>query len=64
MEKTYPAGVIRVKLASETSAVTLPPIRVVLPAKVLTTIVKTNARIFDTLRRKEFFMKVQIPFCG
>ena len=41
MEKTYPAGVIRVKLASEIAAVFFPPSNVVLPAKPLTETIKT-----------------------
>ena len=48
IEKVKPAGVISVGKAADTSAVFLPPIRVLPPAREFTTITAANAAAFPS----------------
>ena len=61
MAKTYPAGVIKVGFRLETSAVVFPPMRVVLPAKLLTRTVKTKAIRLVVFRRIELAEDIFSP---
>lgn len=65
IEKTWPAGVMRVGFASEISAVILPPRIVVLPAKPLTRTVNTKAIMFAPFKMAKFVFDIYIhqKFC-